>query len=77
MYVHSFFLRGCDSDKLYEAVPNVINVWGVASSPFMLLGEPIAYALVMFSDMSCECRGEVTHYQCRDAFARELNSLAR
>lgn len=48
MYVLFFSLRGCDSDELYEAVPSVISVWGVASSPFMLLGEPIAYALVMF-----------------------------
>jgi len=77
MYVLFFSLRGCDSDELYEAVPSVISVLGVASSPFMLLGELIAYALVIFSDVSYECRGEVTHYQCRDAFARELNNLAR
>ena len=57
-----------------SAVHNVTNVLGIVSLQFMFLGKEVLISSKVASDhLRSWLRGEVTHYQCREAFSKSLN----
>lgn len=81
-------LDGLDAHLLKQQLDarSVISGWGIASLRYMRHGEqpppPLSVApSSLFLCLSlrvwlteCGGRGEVTHYQCREAFSKKLNA---